>query len=537
MKLRFFWIGIVTVVVAVCLIGFALGWSITIPRNFNKPIPQEKLHLPRASQFVPINADLAFHLTINPNDLPVYLDGSSTSQGKKALRRNLKSFIQDAFSLLGIDFESEISDSISSPLSFFILDSFFSHETGGWVLALTAKDSETANLILQRFWENRSFFSNELEVTNYKGIDLISGPSESLANLPFRFATTLVQDNLVLIGSDKYILERSLDSSQRVDENQLGNSNLEETLTQRDNGIAFLTASPKTLDTVFGFPKLFVGRNDLKGLICSFGVQDKELNLEASLQLETPIEPFDSYDSDISLFLNQFGGPADLIAFLHSPSQLFDLTDQNPTSQLLRPFFEKLLTEEKGFVPKVIFNASLGPFMWIIHPQGWLIGSKSETINFPSLERFFAANLFNKFAFESDKENFRVWSKPVVNEQKKYQELVAEIGSLLFFDDGYSWLSNTFSSFQRKKEVGAIPARLNKLERLIGDKKNLFSDMIFMNVDLTKKTLDSWRPWILIRALNSGLLNFEMKDLALAVGLAQNHENTDLILHAILQLA
>ena len=151
-------------------------------------------------------------------------------------------------------------------LSLTLIDGGRGSSGPGWVLALTSRDRKGARLFLQHFWQTRSFAGTDLQVGTYRGIGLISGRAAVLGRPAQTLATALIDDDLLLLGSGRGVLEQALDVSQLDTQNQLGDQQLQ---GQPIGGPGLACYIPPRSQDPLQVPAAVADRRDLAGLVAA----------------------------------------------------------------------------------------------------------------------------------------------------------------------------------------------------------------------------------------------------------------------------
>jgi hypothetical protein len=132
-----------------------------------------------------------------------------------------------------------------------------------------------AREFLQRFWQNRSLAGGDLEISSYRGLGLISS-SDPKAPL----ATALINDQLVLLASQREALEDALDSSQVDALNQANDPQLQGWLQQQRKGVALLRSDATGISELLGLPAQLVAAEQLEELVGSIALKGRGLQVK-----------------------------------------------------------------------------------------------------------------------------------------------------------------------------------------------------------------------------------------------------------------
>jgi hypothetical protein len=201
--------GAILLAITIALAAVGLGGWWWLQRNSPLNIQAELLHTPAAAKFLPRKANLSIYLQLDPNQLPAYGRAIATAKQRKNAALALAELRNNLFAITGLNYNSELSDWLGSETALALLANSNPQEQPNWILALSSRTPMGAREFLQRFWQNRSLAGGDLEISSYRGLGLISS-SDPKAPL----ATALINDQLVLLASQREALEDALDSSQ-----------------------------------------------------------------------------------------------------------------------------------------------------------------------------------------------------------------------------------------------------------------------------------------------------------------------------------
>ncbi|MEB3200830.1 MAG: DUF3352 domain-containing protein [Synechococcaceae cyanobacterium] len=220
--------------------------------------------VPRAARFVPRQADLALYLFSDGRRPVEYARAVAPLAQRAAATEAVERLRDGAFAAAGLDYAGELASWLAPQVALALFDTDAqpgreSRREQGWMLALASRDDGGARRFLQRFWQTRSLAGTDLQVSTYRGMGLISGRGALAGRQSLPLATALVDDDLVLIGSGRGVLEQALDVSQIASLNQASAPALLEAPQRFGPAAALLLARPEAMERWLGLPGLDAG--------------------------------------------------------------------------------------------------------------------------------------------------------------------------------------------------------------------------------------------------------------------------------------
>ena len=286
------------VVLAVVLLTFSLGlggWWLVWQRG-PLQLAHHALAIPRAARFVPAQAPLSLYLLSDGEQPVAYARAVAPGRQRRSAGEAIARLRDGAFAAAGLDYHDELARWLAPGIALVLFDdpaaelagSTGGLPAGGWLLALASRDDDGARHFLQRFWQTRSLAGTDLQVSNYRGMGLISGRGALLGSRSMPLATALVDDDLVLIASGRGVLERALDVSQIPELNQASQPGLQQQLDRLGEGAALLLARPQALEQWLGWPLPVAPGQRPTQLLASLRPEGRSLVLHGHLQLPAP---------------------------------------------------------------------------------------------------------------------------------------------------------------------------------------------------------------------------------------------------------
>ena len=527
MKARPFLTTLIAVLTALLLLTAGLLWG--MDRRSPLRLAEQPLQLPRAARFMPLDADLTLHWLVDPARVPAYVQAVAPPSERRAARDGARLWRDGLFALAGLDFDNELASWVGPELSLTMIDAGQNRDLPGWVLALSSRDRDGARRFLQRFWQTRSFAGTDLRVSSYRGVGVISGRGALLGRDPQPLATALIDDELLLLGSGRGVLETALDVSQFQDQHQLGNQQLQLQLGQLGEGAAVLTASPRALKRWLQLPAAVADRQDLNGLVASLQPQGADLNVEALLQFEAGLdgtpwrEPVD--------LISDAGGRTVWLSLLQDPARLLDPEDPHPFSQWFGPLLDQQVQQRPA--TEAIAAADDGPLLWLEQAGGWLLASGSGHPEMTLVDQQLARDGLSRSELNDEGEPLQVWTR-LERRRGRANGLEAKLALASVEESAQTWWGASLELLHQRLDRRALKPRLIQWQRLKADHQP--SQALLLAADPAKQVMARWRPWTLLQALSGQPLQPRVNGLVLGVEAdRQDGDQTVIPLHARLE--
>jgi hypothetical protein len=511
----------VLLVVALLALGLGAGGWWLVWRRGPLRLQHQPLTVPRAARFVPRQAPLSLYL-FSDGDQPVdYARAVAPLRQREATARSVERLRDGAFAAAGLDYHDELANWLAPEVGLALFDSPDTPEGSGWLLALASRDDEGARRFLQRFWQSRSLAGSGLQVSQYRGMGLISGRGAMVGRDPVPLATALVRDDLVLLASGRATLERALDVSQIDELNQAGLSALRQGVERLENGMALLVARSGAFAPWLGWPSLEEGEGRAGTLLVgALQPRGRELVFEGLLHL-----PAASLAGALSAGDGEGPPPAAgaaepptedlapaLLQELSGPSSSLALL-QNPAALLQKPWLRPLLSPithpgGAGPLPPLLAAADSGTLLVSAGPEGWLIGTGSQTPRPERLEAPLAAEGLFEAPLDVGGEPTTVWTRlqapsGAASRGGERDQLRATVAGWRRERDGLAWWGNDLSQITRTSTSRSALARQGQLRELAEVQAPL---RWALGPEATSDLLRRWRPWMLLTSLAGGPL-------------------------------
>ena len=528
------------VLLVIALLALGLGWGgwWLVWRRGPLRLQHHTLTVPRAARFVPRQAPLSLFL-LSDGDQPVdYARAVAPLRQREAATQAVERLRDGAFAAAGLDYHDELAHWLAPEVGLALFDTpDATSSESGWLLVLSSRDGEGARRFLQRFWQSRSLAGRGLQVSQYRGMGLISGQGALVGRDPVPLATALVQDDLVLLASGRTTLERALDVSQIDELNQAGLSALRQGVERLGEGMALLVARSGAFGPWLGWPSLEGGEGASSTLLVgTLQPRGGELVFEGLLHLppaappgsrpslsgEAPppsplsaeAPPAETPPVDLSRALLQgLRGDSTSLALLHHPAALL----QQPW---LTPLLSRISHPPAGGpLPPLLAAADPELLLLSSGPEGWLIGTSGQTPRPESLEAPLAAEGLIDAPLEVGGESVTVWTRlqapgGAPGRGVERDQLRASVAGWRQETDGLAWWGGNLALLNRTSASRSVLDRQRQLAELERPQATL---RWALGQEAAGELLQRWRPWTLLTSLAGGPLTPGPPSLAVAI--------------------
>ncbi|MFM1800222.1 MAG: hypothetical protein RLZZ117_2500 [Cyanobacteriota bacterium] len=523
------------VLLVIALLTLGLGWGgwWLVWRRGPLRLQHQLLTVPGAARFVPRQAPLSLFLFTDGAQPVDYARAVAPLRQRDAATRAVERLRDGAFAAAGLDYHDELAPWLAPEMGLALFDSPETPAGSGWLLVLRGKDSEGARRFLQRFWQSRSLAGSGLQVSQYRGMGLISGRGALVGRDPVSLATAVVQDDLVLLASGRTTLERALDVSQIDELNQAGLASLREGVDRLGEGVALLVARSGAIGPWLGLPSLEAAEPSGGGtlLVGALRPSGRELVFEGLLDGPSSASPLLDGPSSAS----PPGDPspatprlsaetaAALVEGLRGNSLSLALL-QNPAALLRQPWLAPLLhtithPAAAGPLPPLLAAADSGPLLVSSGPDGWLIGTTPATPPLESLEAPLAAEGVIAAPLEVGDDSILVWTRlqaPDASSTRGVErdQLRASVAGWRQEREGLAWWGGNLERLQQASARRGGGPREQQLEELGWEQAPL---RWALGREAASALLRPWRPWTLLASLAGDSLTQGVEGLAVAI--------------------
>jgi hypothetical protein len=558
MKGRPFLAGLLVIALLALGTGWG-GWWLVWQRG-PLQLQHHTLTIPRAARFVPRHSPLSLYI-FSDGEQPVdYARAVAPLRQREDAARTVERLRDGAFAAAGLNYHDELAQWLAPEVGVALLATPEEASGGSWLLALSSKDEDGARRFLQRFWQSRSLAGGGLQVSQYRGMGLISGRGALVGREPAPLATALVQDDLVLIASGRATLERALDVSQIEALNQAGLPPLKQGVERWGSGMALLVARSGAFGPWLGWPSLESNATPADGagplLVGTLQPLGRQLVFEGQLHLpQSPLpsadlaearpdsaSPWDrqvlpetppSQDASASA-KPPFVSPSSAFSDEEETEQrlLQDLRGEpttlailrNPAGWLAQPWLQPLvqgITNPPAAGPLPARIAAADPAVLLIStsPEGWLIGTRSQAPPTAALEAPLAAEGLIEAPLELEEETVTVWTQLVAADRqgakgREREDLRATVAGWRRESDGLAlWGGNLALRASRPGSRAAL-TRARQLDALGHPQAPL---RWVLGEEAASALLQRWQPWTLLTTLAGGPLAPGLQSLAVAI--------------------
>jgi|GEM_PF-153246 len=572
MKIRPFLAAILAVAVTLLLIG-AAGW-VVLWRSSPLALQHQPLTLPLAARFIPRQASLSLHLLVPPDQLGAYARAVAPPRQRRHAAAALEQLRDGAFAAAGLDYAEELAGWVGEESSVALLTPAGASQPAGWLLALRSRESEGARRFLQRFWQTRSLAGNELQVSTYRGMGLISGRGALLGQNALPLATALIDDRLVLIASGRGVLEQALDVSQIDELNQAGDPRLATAVATLGQGVALVVARPDSFTPWLAASPFVAAQQEVLGLVAALAPRGRTLDLNGRLELRhAPAALALTPTPDLLAGLQ---GPSDSLAMIQNPALLSapaapgtaasaaaiavaqaipeatasspdsagsdgdatesaaadgdgDTTIPSPEatssvpadipdvwSELVAPVLAQALATLPGVLPPLVVAQDPGPLLLSHSSRGWLLATAPDSPAIASISDVLAREGLIAAPLSRNGKTLQLWTQLTAGNSRSHpDQLEAAIAGARLDQRGVAWWSEGITALTGLLEGAAPPSE--RLAQLQGLEDQAAPLQWAMAAPSARALLARWDPWLLLTGLAGEPLAPTVQGLALSL--------------------
>ncbi|WP_320666514.1 DUF3352 domain-containing protein [Prochlorococcus sp. MIT 1307] len=515
MKVRPFLLSLTTALVFLQFIVFVPERVLAL--SGTNPTENNQLELPKTAKFLPQNSSVSLHWTIKEEKLPQYLQSTEPLEKKISEAQKIsRELIENLFALAGLNFYSDLSEWIGPEISFAFFEANEDHQDFDWVMAISSRNVSESKNFLQSFWQKQRLDGIDLNLSEYRGVTLISGNQTSTVNSYQPVSTALVSDNLIVIASKKSRLEDSLSISQLPGLNQLGNQTLKQSINHLNNGLGILTISPKSLYSLFSLPLKISERDDFNGFVASFQANESYIDINGFLEFKNPIKKQTPQNNENISTHKIAGTSEEVVAFFNSPLDLLSKSSNDPLSQLIGPILVAKLQSLEGVTAKAIITFNEGPLIWLKEAKGWVIGTKKGSPPISLIDKLLTKENYKRSELLINNKIFQVWSKLVTEHVQDGDKLKTKIGAILLQDSDINWWGENLFALQQKEQT---ESRLKQEEsgEFHPEGMNMSAMQISLNAIQAQEQLNQWYPWQLLKVIGSASITPNIQGMEISI--------------------
>lgn len=514
---------------AVLLIGILLllslaaaGWWQVWQRSPLR-LQHHALALPRAARFVPRQAPFSLYLMTDAEEPVAYARALAPPRQRRDAADALARLRDGAFAAAGLDYQGELASWLAPEISMALLDTDAATAGPGWLLALRSRDPDGARHFVQRFWQTRSLAGTDLQVTNYRGMGVISGRGALRGQVAMPLATALVDDDLLLIASGRGVLEEALDVSQIDELNQAAQPWFRDGLSRLGEGVALVVARPDAAGVGISVPSLpeqNPGAGPPPHLVASLLPQGRSLHLEGLL---TPQVLPSERDAAKALQADQTA-IALLAGLDQEPSSLLLLRRSAALQSLpvLKPLLDRAMAfaVDSGPLPGLVAARAEGPLLLADLDGNWLLGTPADQPAAAALAAPLAAQGWVEAPLEIHDQIASVWTRLEGAKARPRRanegpdQLVASVAGWRLQDQGLAWWGASIDQLRQFGQGRPHTLRVRQLRGLMAEQAPL---QWALAASPARQLLRDWQPWRLLAMLGGEPLERSVQGMALAL--------------------
>ncbi|AAP99232.1 MULTISPECIES: DUF3352 domain-containing protein [Prochlorococcus] len=514
MKVRSFVISLIITLTILSLVAVTLVNQ--TQQKESLILDTKELDLPESAQYIPSNAYLTIHFNINPNKIPDYIEAEASKKSKSQARKEGIEIRDGLFALIGLDFNKDLSEWVSNDFSFSIFNSKENRINKGWILIFEGININESSNFLNEYWENQNINGAEIEHESYQGQEILYEKAAGSEIEGRKLSMAMLNNNLILISSNKKILQEAIDVSIDSTKNQLGDYQKKDLIKNLKNGIALIIASPDALESFLEVPQNIAQKVDLNGFVASIIPKGKNIYIDSKFKFKEQLESKEIVNkNEINLFGEEIYNSND-IAIINNTQQILNDNSSDIYSLLIGKALRQYLINLESPIATNLIELSKGQLVLINKESGWLIKSLDFSL-IPIVDQILISQNFVKSTLNIKDKDITVWNKLETIKRGDGYILSPKIGIILSKDSNKLLWTNTLSSLDKENNSKSIVERSNIL------KNSEFNNFITVKQQLSlgqrssQKILNHWKPWQLLKtvASKSSLPNINRLNLAL----------------------
>ncbi len=525
MKLRFWLFSgfIIGIILLLIFFNFQLKKPSSNKNSFS--VEPHQLSLTKADKYIPSNAYLTIHLHIDPNQIPQYLESKIIHGRQNNFNGNLINLRDGLVSIIGIDFNSDLSNCLGSNFSISIINT--NEEAKDWLIAIEGNDNLELKECINKYWKAKDEKNIEIKQETYKDL-IISSYKKNKKSI----STVVLDDNVSLISSTIDSLSKYIDLSYDTNKNLLGNKNLNSLIKNIDDGIALINASPEALQDLSQIPNFITNKIDTNGAIASIMLKNNQIHFDSIFQLKDKDNFINSQiisdgnDYNINVIKSRD------IALINNPKRILDINNKDIYDQLIAFYLNTYLKNINSDIARDILHFNSGEIMLENNRNGWAIESKNTSIP-QELNELLMENNYTRSTKNIKNKIFNIWSKFDINELNNNYKLSNEIGVISSQEEDKIRWANNITNINNSEQI--LISENHSTETIQGFDDN-FNHKLLLSSISAKKLLNQWKPLQLLKTVDKNQFRPNVNELILALGAKELNEKPLLHLHAMLSI-
>ncbi len=526
-----FSLGLTLVLIVVATLGI---WK---ESNTNKPLKLDiqTIEVPDSGRYIPKNSYLTIHFNIDANQIPKYIASLSTQKKHNLALNKGNTFRNGLFALIGLDFEQDLSKWIKPRFSFSILNNVGVPNEKAWLLALEGINNDATQNFITSYWEKQSSSGLEIEKEEFEGEYIIHEINQNLENDNQSISMSLFDNNVLIVSSDKQVIEQAIQVSKDPSKNQLFDNELKETIANLDDGSALITASSEALQSFLQVPALVVEKIKPSGFAASVKAEGNKIFLDSYFKFNENFNFMGTNNNNDVIPFNYQELNLENIAIINKATKLIDIDKADIYSKWFGDLFRKSLLDFQTPISNIIVELEKDELIIGTNTKGWLLGVKGDDI-LSKIESILEDQGFNKSIVNLQDKTITVWSKLVVKREELLYELFPKIELILSKTPNINLWTNDISLLEERHRENQSGQQIDQLNQIVTKPEIETTQKLSLGEDSTQRILNSWKPWQIIKTGVSKAPNLKATHLELNVGEDNQNEESALNLRGVLSI-
>ncbi|WP_269622236.1 DUF3352 domain-containing protein [Prochlorococcus marinus] len=522
MKIQTIFISLLVTIIFI--LSILLGTRVTLNNQQPSDLFQQSITLPEAAKFVPKNSYLTIHFKINLNKIDNYIEPLTNKDKKSIAINNINELRDGLFSLIGLDFKNDLSSWIGSDLSFSVFNAKESSDHKEWLLITQSINEQNTKDFIDRFLRNQTNTGGDVKKINYKDQEIFSAVRPNSDSEDNEISMVLLEDDQLLISSNKEIIIEAISTSKDTSLNQLHDKELKELISTLEDGMALITASPKALELLFKTPKEITTKLANNSFVGSIRTKGKDISLNSIFNFKQPFIGVSNQSNQAIEMIKNIPISSKTIAIISEPKEILQSSKANIYSQWLGPVVNNSLSTKDSNIKKAIFESSTEPLIYISQEDSWIIESTPD-LDISNIEEILKKNNYEMKKILTDNHELEVWYTIALEEINDIYKINPKVSLIVEKAPNKIKWSNEISNFENKLTFKKDNPIINTFPE-IQNHSNLLTHQIYLDQSTTKKVLKNWKPWQLLKAISTKSTDSHIQRLSLALGTYDDNQET-----------
>ncbi len=497
-------------------------------------LDSKNLEVTASGSYLPRDAYLTIHFNLDANKIPNYIASFSEQSNRSLAIKDGKAFRDGLFALIGLDFEEDLSNWITSRFSISILNGKEGTEQSGWIFAIEGINNDETQNFLTSYWEKQTNNGAEVQKEEFEGQYIILEKPNDPEN-DNKIAMSILENNVLLISSSKKVMEETIETSKNRVKTQIADEEIKDTIRHLDDGSILITSSSEALQNFFQIPQLVVEKIIPSGFAASIRLDNKRFFLDSYIKFDEKFESM-KLNNPINLIKEKYiSSDLNDIAIINNPKKLLDKDSTDIYSKWIGDLFSKSLIDIKSKIVNKIVKLEGNNLILGSKGKSWLIGVESDN-QIKSINTDLEEQNFNKSNLKIEDKDIIVWSKIITKEERGHYKLLPNIALIQYCEPTFALVTNEISLLDKINSPEELGNEMDKVPQIDLKQDIEITQHISLGEDSSNRILNNWKPWQIIKSVTGRGSKIKAKNLKLEFGEDNQNEQSALSLRAMLSI-